>query len=76
MHDPEHRPQRIFGVVVRPGVRTLLNVVLEKGSTLQEIGRPVVATEPVVVFSQELTKLQRQFARLQAEVDSLKRRKA
>lgn len=74
--DTEYRPQRIFGVVLRPGVRTTLNIVLEKGGTLQEVGRPVVTTEPVLVLSQELVRLQRDLARVQAEVDSLKRRKA
>jgi carboxypeptidase family protein len=69
-----YRPQRIFSVVVKPGVRTTLNAVLEKGATVQEIGRPVVATEPVVVVGEELLKMQRRLASLEATVDSLKKR--
>jgi hypothetical protein len=60
-----YRPQRIFGVTVKPGVRSTLNIVLNEGSKIEEIGEPVVATEPVIVISQELT-------RIQKEIDTLK----
>ena len=69
-----YRPQRIFRVVINPNVRTILNVALEQGTALQEVGHPLVATEPVLILSDELTKLQRQLASLQQAVDSLKRR--
>lgn len=60
-----YRPQRIFGVVIKPGVRSILNITLDKGSGIKEIGQPTVATQPVVIISQEL-------ARLQTEIDALK----
>jgi hypothetical protein len=69
-----YRPQRIFGVAVKPEVRTTLNLVLEPGTNLQEVGHPVVGTEPALVLSQELARLQRQVASLEPAVDSLRRR--
>jgi len=63
----KHCPQRVFGVLVKPGVRTVLNVKLERGDTLEEIGEPVVATQPAITVSEELARLQRQ-------IDELKKR--
>jgi hypothetical protein len=59
------RPQRIFGVAIKPGIRSTLNIVLNEGSGIEEIGQPVVATQPVIKISQELT-------RMQKEIDELK----
>jgi hypothetical protein len=59
------RPQRIFGVVVKPGVRSILNVTLHEGKELEEIGQPEVPTQPVINISEELT-------HLQGEIDKLK----
>lgn len=61
------RPQRMHGVLVKPGVRTVLNVQMEPGETLQQIGKPVVATEPALIVSNEL-------ARLKREIEALKGR--
>lgn len=63
----KHRPQRIFGVVVKPGARTVLEVKLERGETLEEIGEPAVSTQPAIIISEELARLQRQ-------IDELKKR--
>jgi hypothetical protein len=49
------RPLRIWGVVIRPGVRSTLNINLkddEDGSgKLDEIGQPPVPTVPVLIVS-------------------------
>jgi hypothetical protein len=60
-----YRPQRIFGVVIKPGVRSILNVTLHKGQDVEEIGQPILSTQPVLVISNELE-------RLQKEIDVLK----
>ncbi len=44
------RSQRIHGVLIKPGGRmvlnTVLNVVMEPGEALEEVGKPVVSAEP------------------------------
>src|SRR5580700_2676685 len=39
----QYRPQHIMGLVVRPGVRTLLNIVVHEGrsDTIEEVGKAV-----------------------------------
>ena len=61
------RPQHLFGVVVRPGARTVLNITTEPGETLEEVGKPAVGSQPVVILTNEL-------ARLQKQIDTLKAR--
>jgi hypothetical protein len=34
----QYRPQRINGVVVKPGVRTMLNITVHPGDKIEEIG--------------------------------------
>ncbi len=60
------RPQRFHGVLVKPGVRTVLNITMQPGETLQEIGKPVVVAEPAIVISEELARLRREIAALRA----------
>lgn len=57
---------RIFGIVVKPGVRNVLNFTLHEGKGIEEIGQPVVATQKVIILSQELEQLQKQ-------IDALKK---
>lgn len=53
------RPQRIFGVVIKPDVRTILNIEVEEGTGLQQIGEPDIATENVVLISDELKRVKK-----------------
>lgn len=70
-----YRPQRIWGVIVKPGVRSTLDIILHKGNDLEEIGQPTVATQPVVFISQELARPQKQIDSLDSRLkaDSLQR---
>ena len=65
--DQPLRPVRVSGIVVEAGKRTVLNVKMEPGQELQEIGKPVLTSQTFVVFSDEL-------ARLQAQIDELKKK--
>lgn len=58
-------PQRIFGVLIEPGKRSILNITLNSGSKLEEIGEPAVSSQSVIIISKEIE-------RLQQEIDSLK----
>lgn len=60
------RPQHIHGLVVKPGVRTMLAIQVHEGDALEELGTPVAPSQPAVFVPKELD-------RLQKEVDALKR---
>lgn len=62
-----NRPIRVFGVVVKAGVRTPLNLRHKEGKEIDEFGQPAVPTQPVIIISQEL-------ARLQQQIDELKKK--
>lgn len=70
----QNRPQRIFGVTIKSGERTVLNIQGSKGSGIEEIGQPTVTTQPVIVVSQELTRLQKAIDALKKEIDALKKK--
>ena len=38
-----YRPQRVMGVVVRPGQETTLDITLHEGQTLEEVGEPTIS---------------------------------
>jgi hypothetical protein len=61
------RPVRVSGVAVEAGKRTILNVKMQPGKELEEIGKPAMATQEFVVLSEELK-------RLQAQIDELKKK--
>ena len=61
------RPVHVSGVVVESGKRTVLNVKMQPGQELEEIGKPAMATQKFVVISEELE-------RLQAQIDELKKK--
>jgi len=62
-----YRPQHIFGLVVEADKRTILNITVHEGEALEEVGQPVVESQPAIILSREL-------ARLQAQIDELKKR--
>jgi hypothetical protein len=70
-HHPDNsdplRPVHVSGVVVEAGKRTVLNVKMEPGKELQELGKPAMTTQKVVLVSEELE-------RLQAQIDELKKK--
>ena len=67
------RPERIWGVMVKPGVRSHMDIKLVPGVELLEIGKPPLVTEPVVVVSEEIARLQAENAAMEAQVERLKK---
>ena len=61
------RPVRVFGITVEEGKRTLLNIKMQPGQELEEIGKPVLTMQKFVNVSEELE-------RLQAQIDELKKK--
>jgi hypothetical protein len=73
----ELRQQRIYGVLIKGGVRSKLNIVLKEGRSreFQEVGQPEVPTQNVVMISLELELLKAQVADLQNRIEGLEKRK-
>ena len=61
------RPVHVSGIAVEAGKRTVLNLKMEPGKEVQEIGKPAMSTQKFVVVSEELE-------RLQAQIDELKKK--
>lgn len=64
-------PERIFGLVVKPGERTVLRIVMDQGETYEEIGKPSVVSAPATNVADELAKMQKQIDDLKQQVTSL-----
>jgi hypothetical protein len=62
-----YRPQHIFGLVVEPDKRTVLDITVHEGEGLEEIGKPNVNSEKAIILADEL-------ARLRKEIDELKKK--
>jgi hypothetical protein len=62
-----YKIQRFHGVLVKADARVLLNAKLPDGNGFVESGVPAVATQRIVLISQELE-------RLQKEIDELKKK--
>lgn len=67
-----YRPQRIFGITVTAGARTLLDIRLERGTGLQELAEPPVVTRTVIDVEAELAALRRQIAELRGQLETLR----
>jgi hypothetical protein len=68
------RPQHIFGLVVEPDKRTVLNITVHEGEILEEIGKPDVASEKAIVLANELTRLKQDIDDLKRIVEEAKRK--
>lgn len=66
-----YRPQRILGVLIKPGRRTLLNIVMPTGDTLQETGVPTVVSTQVTNVAVEIARMQKQIDDLKQQVAAL-----
>ena len=64
-------PERIWGVVVKPGQRTALNIIMDQGETYEEIGKPTLPTNPATNVTMELDRLQKQVDDLKQQVAAL-----
>lgn len=72
-NDPKMRAQRVLGVVVEPGKRTTLDIKLSPGAELEEVGKPMQATQPIIDVAGELARLQAQITELKKQVDALRK---
>lgn len=66
-----YRPQRILGLLIKPGQRTLLNIVMPGGDTLQEAGEAATVSAQVTNVAAELAQQQKQIDDLKAQVAAL-----
>jgi len=70
----QYRPQHIMGLVVKPGVRTLLNIVVHEGKSdaIEEVGK-AVPTETGVTLLEMVERLNRELELLKKQVAELKK---
>jgi len=69
------RPQRIHGVVIKAGVRNKLDILLHAGTDeLEEIGKPAVVSEKVMVLTEEIQRLRLEIEALKKEVEQLRKK--
>jgi hypothetical protein len=61
-----YRPLHVFGVIVEPDKRTVLNLTVHQGDSLEEVGKPNVNSEKAIILAEELS-------RLRKEIEELKR---
>jgi hypothetical protein len=64
-------PERIFGVVVKPGERSILKIVMDQGDTYEEVGKPAVVSAPATNVTEELARMQKQIDDLKQQVATL-----
>jgi hypothetical protein len=50
-YDNTYRPMIISNVVIKPGVRTILNIIMKPGDALERVSAPQMVTEPVRVVA-------------------------
>ncbi len=67
-------PERILGVVVKPGQRTVLNVVMDQGETYEEVGKPTFVTNLATNVTQQLEQMQKQIDDLKQQVAALQQK--
>lgn len=72
--DVQYRPQHIMGVVVKPGARTLLNIVVHEGKpdAIEEVGK-AVPTETGMTLAEMVERLTRDVDLLKKQVSELKK---
>lgn len=58
----ELRQQRLFGVAVNKGIRSLLDIKLKEGKSrdFEEVGKPNVQTQKVMLLTEEIDRLKKQ----------------
>jgi hypothetical protein len=79
MNAPErktYRPQRVLGVAVGGGRRTVLNLTVHPGNALEEIGKPTLTSENALLVSDELKRLRTDLDALRAQVAALTKKAA
>ena len=64
-------PERIFGVIIKPGERAVLKIVMDQGDTYEEVGKPAMVSAPATNVTGELAKMHKQIDDLKAQVAAL-----
>jgi len=67
-----YRPQRILGVLIKPGQRTVLNIVMPPGDVLQETSVSAGVSVQVNTVAAEIAQQQKQIDDLKQQVAALK----
>jgi hypothetical protein len=70
----KYRPQHIFGLVVAPDKRTVLNLTVHQGEALEEVGKPDVGTEMPIVLANELKRQRTEIEELKKQIEGLKKK--
>ncbi len=70
----QYRPQHVMGLVVKPGVRTLLNIVVHEGKSdvIEEVGK-AVPTETGMTLAEMVERLTHEVDLLKKQVGELKK---
>ncbi len=70
----QYRPQHVMGLVVKPGVRTLLNIEVHEGrsDTIEEVGK-AVPTEAGVTLAEMVERLTHEVEVLKKQVGDLRK---
>ncbi len=70
----QYRPQHVMGLVVKPGVRTLLNIVVHEGRSdaIEEVGK-AVPTETGMTLAEMVERLTHEVDLLKKQVGELKK---
>ncbi len=63
----ELRQQRLFGVTINKGTRSLLDIKLKEGKSrdFEEVGKPNVQTQKVMLIMEEIDRLKEQIRKLE-----------
>jgi hypothetical protein len=69
-----YRPQHMFGLVVEPDKRTVLNITVHEGEALEEIGKPDVAADKAIILADELARQRKDIEELKRQIDELKKK--
>jgi hypothetical protein len=70
----QYRPQHVMGLVVKPGVRTLLNIEVHEGrsDTIEEVGK-AVTTESGLTLAEMVERLTHEVEVLKRQVGDLRK---
>ena len=67
-------PERILGVVIKPGQRTVLNIVMDEGQIYEEIGKPTFVTNMATNVTVQLEQMQKQIDDLKQQIAALQQK--
>jgi len=69
-----YRPQHIFGLIVEPDKRTVLNITVHEGDALEQVGKPDVVSEKAIILAIELARQGKEIEEMKKQLDELKKK--